>query len=217
MRSFRRRFAQAGAAKAAAAFALLCLAGCGGGASLSVGLSDGDAAPSLAASIPPPPLPAPRDPSRGKNLAALAAAAPKPQPQPPKSGLFGALALSLPAEALKPGVHAPSSVQTEMTPVTAYAAVARFVQKCWLSYAKPRLANHKFDGEASLDGGGSAKILIYETAPDQQLGRAAFRVDFSSSAGGALIESANIRLSEQDREKLQADIARWARGEETCS
>ncbi|MDZ4790039.1 MAG: hypothetical protein SGJ17_02360 [Hyphomicrobiales bacterium] len=196
----------------------LALAGCGGGSisGLSVLSGDQDAAQTFATIAPPPP-PEPRDPSRGKSLSMMIAQKAEASPKP-SGGLFGGLVSPLPAISLtKAGLYAPSSVQSDMSPIAAYAAVALGVKKCWLAYAKPRLPNHNFDGEASLDNGGQAKIAIYEKVEGQKLGRFAFRVDLKAAGNGALVESVNLRLSDQDSERLQADVARWSRGQEGCS
>lgn len=196
----------------------LALAGCGGGSFGGLSVLGGDQeAPQTLAAIAPPPPPEPRDPSRGKSLSMMISQSAE-APSKPSGGFFSALASPLPAISLtKAGLYAPSSVQSDMSPVAAYAAVAIGVKKCWLSYAKPRLPNHNFDGEASLDNGGQAKIAIYEKVEGQKLGRFAFRVELKAAGNGALVESVNLRLSEQDSERLQADIARWSNGQEGCS
>ncbi len=200
------------------AIALALTLPCCGGASLGgLSLLDSDEPSLAAASISPPPLPEARDPSRGKSLSMMVARNGAP-PQKASSGLFSGFASQLTVASLtKPGLYAPSSVRSDMSPTAAYAAIALAVKKCWLAYAKPKLPNHNFDGEASLDNGGQAKIAIYEKVEGQKLGRFAFRVEISAAGNGANVESVNLRLSEEHSERLQADIARWSSGGEGCS
>lgn len=196
----------------------LALGACGGSSLGGLSLINEDQqSPQTVAAIAPPPPPVPRDPSRGKSLSAMVAQTGAP---PPKSSFsfFSGFASQLTVASLtKPGLYAPASVRSDMSPTAAYSAIALAVKRCWLAYAKPRLPNHNFDGEASLNDGGQAKIAIYERVEGQKLGRFAFRVEINASGSGSTIESVNVRLSEEDSERLRADIARWADGGEGCS
>ncbi len=154
---------------------------------------------------------------RGKSLSAMVPQVGSPPPKPSSSFFSGFASQLTVASLTKPGLYAPASVRSDMSPTAAYSAIALAVKRCWLAYAKPRLPNHNFDGEASLNDGGQAKIAIYERVEGQKLGRFAFRVEINASGSGSTVESVNVRLSEDDSERLRADIARWADGGEGCS
>jgi hypothetical protein len=186
------------------------LGGCAGGSIGGLAPESGVSQTALTPTIPTPPAPEPRNPLRGKFLLA-AASAPKAE-----GGFFQSLVAPL-ATPAKAAVYAPSSVHSQMTPIAAYAAVALAIKKCWLGPPKPRLGNHNFDGEASLDNGGHARISIYERVEGKKLGKFAFKAEFRASGGGAQIESANARLSDVEAERLLADIARWSTGGQGCA
>ncbi len=215
-------------ARLTAACALcISLAGCAGGAGLSGSglLGGGEPSTSVAAldARISPPLPERRPREGGKKpgqtapmLAGGAVQTPAAAPREPAlSRLLTHTAI--PQTLLKPGKNAPAAFHADMKPVSAYTVIARLVKTCWLNFSKPRLKNHKFEGEASPEPGSGAKILIYEKAPDQKLGRAAFRIDLRPDAGGTFIETANYRLTPEESYDLQADIASWVRGAQSCT
>jgi len=205
----------------------LALAACAGGLGLSgsgrLGSDSSGASVTAYDARINPPLPErrPRDGRALPNRAAplLAVGTPEttaaPARQPALSQLLTQTAI--PRALLKPGRDAPASFHADMKPAAAYTAIARLVKTCWLHFSRPRLKNHKFEGEASAEPGGGAKIVIYEKAPDQKLGRAAFRIDFKADAGGTFVDTANYRLTPEESADLQADIISWARGVQSCS
>ncbi len=175
-----------------------------------------------------PPVPEKRDPKRKLVVAANfpaekttetdANTAPANATKPDNSGFAGLFTqAAAPGGLFSKSIEGPSSVSSSQSPVSAYATLARLIKNCWLSFSNPRLKNHKFDGEASLEQGEQARIVIYEKVEGQKLGKYAFKIDLKPEGNGALIESENYRLTPEESGQLRNDIARWAKGEQSCS
>lgn len=140
-------------------------------------------------------------------LAALALAACQ---GPPRSGLAPGTApeLGSGAETFVGG----SRAVTALSPVQAYAIVARMVHACWLNPRRPLLTKHDFS--ATARPGGTATILIAEETPSGNL--RAFTVDFDLRPGGTVIRPENVRVPDPLGGMLLGDIKRWSAGDLTC-
>lgn len=136
-------------------------------------------------------------------------------------GLAWALALALAAISAacgKPGglttrlAPTGSDVPALMKPAEAYAVVARLVRSCWLNATPPLVPGHEFN--AAANPGQGARIDLVEKTPTGYL--RSYSIGFAASLGGTEITTQNQRFSEQLAQRLNADVARWSRGELTC-
>jgi hypothetical protein len=162
-----------------------------------IGVSTGsiDSAAQIAQPGGLPPLPARRTPAK-----------------PPESvGFLAALS----DVSLSGRVAAPTQVVAEGSPVAVYTTVAREIRRCWLAPVNPKLDGHGFRAAAPSDGQ-PIKIDIFQEVPDRKLGPLAFRIDIVAQAGGTLVTSRNVRLTDALADEFKGDMARWVKGDMTC-
>ncbi|MDX2259160.1 MAG: hypothetical protein NW205_09640 [Hyphomicrobiaceae bacterium] len=114
------------------------------------------------------------------------------------------------ADTIKPPVGTPTAI---------YTRVARGILTCWMGAYGPLKGTHLFQADADADHkGGKSEIRIHEriAGSPNQPGRVAYTVLIEPVGETATVAATNVHLPGPDADKLSADVARWASGEETC-
>lgn len=109
-----------------------------------------------------------------------------------------------------------SSAETRGTPVEAYSMLAQQIHACWLKPGAPILPNHGLHAEVTPNDPDTAKIIIYEKAPDNKRGLQVFRIIINGGSGGSTITSENRRLDAKLDNAFKGDLSRWAKGDTSC-
>ncbi|NJM55783.1 MAG: hypothetical protein HC841_07745, partial [Verrucomicrobiae bacterium] len=101
-----------------------------------------------------------------------------------------------------------------------YARIARGATRCWFSGEGHLKVTHIFNAFAEPETkGGNAEIVIHEKsreAPDPR-GNRAFRVSIVPDGDSATVAVENTRFAIEEGAKMEREVRRWARGDDTCS
>lgn len=105
------------------------------------------------------------------------------------------------------------------TPTEVYTSIARGALTCWFGAAGPLKGPYIYHAQADPPSkGGRSEIVIRsrdETASDPRSLRA-FRVAIFPGAERTQVEVENFTVPAPLADRLKADTARWARGQEGC-
>jgi hypothetical protein len=108
------------------------------------------------------------------------------------------------------------SPSTAVSPLEAYARVARGANKCWFGPLGRYRTTHVLYAEAPPGKG--AEIVVHERdhAAERPWGARAMIVRIANVAGSAQVDAENLRMPDADAAHMRAEIARWATGDLTC-
>jgi hypothetical protein len=109
-----------------------------------------------------------------------------------------------------------AAVQTKGSPVETYSMLAQQIHACWLKPGAPMLPNHGLHAEVTPNEPDTAKIIIFEKAPDNKRGLQVFRITINGGSGGSTITSENRRLDAKLDGAFKGDLTRWAKGDTSC-
>ncbi|MBX9925411.1 MAG: hypothetical protein K2Y05_03550 [Hyphomicrobiaceae bacterium] len=105
-------------------------------------------------------------------------------------------------------------------PTELYARIARGATRCWFGAEGHLKPTHIFNAVAQPEGrGGDAEIVIHEKdvkMPDPR-GNRAFRVSIAAAGDTSTLTIENVRFPVEEGSKMEREVRRWARGDETCS
>lgn len=100
-------------------------------------------------------------------------------------------------------------------PVSLFTKVSAQIKACYLNPLDPKLPEHLFN--TGTDDKGASEIQISEITPDGQKGPPAYGVRFENGQDDPRgIRTQNIRLAPDVAQDLDADVMRWANGEQGC-
>lgn len=139
------------------------------------------------------------------------------------SGGTGALKLpSLPS--LDPNsLEAPAANDGPVgTPTEVYARVARGALGCWFAPEGGMKKDYIYHADAEAPSrGGSAVIVLHRRDPSQPNPRGAkyyrIRIAKDPSSSATSVKTENLKMSEALAAGLDADVRRWAHGEQGCA
>lgn len=114
-----------------------------------------------------------------------------------------------------PAVDGPVGSATEV-----YARVARGALGCWFGPTGGMKKDFVYYADADAPSrGGNAVIVLHKRDPSQPnpRGAKAYRVKITSAPEGkAVVETENLKMQPEVASDLDADVNRWAHGEQGC-
>lgn len=118
-------------------------------------------------------------------------------------------------------VDAPPPVDGPVgSPTEVYARVARGALGCWFGPAGGMKKDFVYYADADAPSrGGNAVIVLHKRDPSQPnpRGAKAYRVKITSAPEGkALVATENLKMQPEIAADLDADVNRWAHGEQGC-
>lgn len=106
------------------------------------------------------------------------------------------------------------------SPLELYNRVARGATRCWFGAEGHLKPTHIFNAIAEPEGkGASASIVIHERDPKMPdpRGNRAFTVEIKPSGDSAKVTVENIRFPLDEGQRMEREIRRWARDDQSCS
>lgn len=133
-----------------------------------------------------------------------------------EDGLLPTGALKLPEVSLPipSGFGGPKGTSTEI-----YERTARGVLTCWLGANGPLKATHMFHAVAEpARMGGLSEIVLYERdgGEERKRGAQAALIRIEPVASSANVSFRNVRLPDDQADRFNTDVYRWAAGDEGC-
>lgn len=125
------------------------------------------------------------------------------------------------SSATLPTLPLPSlSTALAQPPPEIYARIARGALGCWFAPAGPLKRTHIFHADvAPPSDNAGAEIVIHERDPAAESPRSirAYRIQITRAPEGTFVTSENLKLPADLAGRMDADVARWAKGQSGCN